>query len=147
MSPIHVKVVENEYELKLAHRIRHCVFVQEQKCKEENEIDEIDEKCTHFLLLKDQEEPIGTIRLVPVNDQVCLLGRMAIIKEERRKGYGKVLVKALESHAKSIGLKRIELHAQVTAQAFYHSLGYSILSHEIYVEEGMDHISLYKNLE
>ena len=71
---------------------------------------------------------------------------MAVNKEYRGKGLGRMLIKALEEHAKSIGIQTITLHGQVSAKGFYGSCGYEQNSDEVFEEEGIMHVHMVKKL-
>jgi len=51
--------------------VREAVFVDEQKVALENEFDEEDPRCWHWVLYAagEPESPVGTIRLVPFPQQ------------------------------------------------------------------------------
>lgn len=56
-----------------------------------------DSTSDHFLLYDSENDtkPIGTVRYYPL---LSKLGRLAIVRSARGKGYGYVLVKAMEDH-------------------------------------------------
>ena len=43
----------------------------------------------------------------------------------RQKGIGKIIMDALEAHAKEESLPKLKLHAQTHAEVFYKKLGYA----------------------
>lgn len=120
--------------------IRRKVFIDEQGVKEELEIDGSDIDAINLLLYVDNI-PIGTGRIIMTNDQYTL-GRISILKEFRKKGYGKVIVSNLVNKAYEIGGKTQFLHAQKQVIDFYKSLGFKVCSEE-YKEAGIIHRSMY----
>ncbi|PGH10696.1 hypothetical protein AJ79_05287 [Helicocarpus griseus UAMH5409] len=48
-----------------AMHVRTVVFVDEQRCVLENEMDADDARSWHWVLYNDQQKPVGVIRLVP----------------------------------------------------------------------------------
>jgi len=80
-------------ELTRAAKIRHQVFVDEQRLFQETDADENDRKSTHLIAELDGKI-IGTVRVFPVNDNGHWIGgRLAIQKECRGSGAGELLVR------------------------------------------------------
>lgn len=145
---ISVLKVTTPGQLKLAHFIRRQVFVEEQGVPQEHEIDDIDGICTHWIMLdSDSQKTIGTIRLVPGDQDNCTLGRMCIHKDQRRMGLARYLVQALETEAKLLGCKSIHVHAQTQTIAFYERLGYILSDGPEFAEEGIMHRSMVKSIK
>jgi predicted GNAT family N-acyltransferase len=61
-------------------------------------------------------------------------------------GLGRLLVLAIEQRAAERGLAAVELHAQTRACGFYQQLGYAPYG-EMFVEDGIEHISMRKQLQ
>lgn len=125
-----------------AAEIRIEVFMDEQGFK--NEMDDIDSYAEHLVAF-DGDRPVGTCRFFKKegsqNDYMA--GRIAVRKEYRGQGIGAELLEAVEKAVKEKGGRRIFLHAQTRAEAFYEKQGY--LSYgEIGYEEGCPHIWMYK---
>ena len=96
-----------------ARRIREEVFVREQGF--ENEFDETDQSASH-LILYDGEMPVAVCRFFP-GDQPgdYMVGRIAVIKECRGRNLGARLLKEAEKEIRTLGGRRILLHAQCRA--------------------------------
>lgn len=114
--------------------VRHPVFVHEQGVAAEREVDDCDPVSLHFLARDTQGKPIGTARLLPDGR----IGRVAVLKEWRRKGIGRALMQAALSGARERGDRRVTLHAQTHSLAFYESLGF-VAAGEEFEEEGIPH--------
>ncbi len=121
------------------HRIRNIVFIKEQNVKEDIEFDGTDADAIHLLLLEN-DIPVGTGRIILVNDDYRL-GRIAVLKEHRGKGYGREIVRQLIKHAYKIGGNRQYLHAQISVIPFYESLGFHVSGNE-FKEAGIRHIKM-----
>lgn len=122
--------------------IRETVFIEEQKVSRDDEFDGRDEECIQVLAC-DGDTLLGTGRLDPNYDGK--VGRVAVLKEHRRKGIGRRIMQALEQEAVRIGLKRIWFHAQLRAVPFYERLGYQSEG-PIFQEAGIDHVKMSRNL-
>ncbi|ORY90259.1 acyl-CoA N-acyltransferase [Leucosporidium creatinivorum] len=146
-----------ENEVQRAIDIRIEVFVHEQKFSMEDELDDKDSTSDHFILLSPSGTDAGTIRFHPPTGK---LGRLAVLKEHRGTGVGKLLVEALEEHvrmgrgrggvyARERGLKEVvvEAMAQWQAEPFYQKCGFETLTGERIIEDGYPHIKMVKTVK
>lgn len=123
--------------------IRKAVFVVEQGFR--NEFDRTDNDAYHAVLFTDEGIPAACGRLFTSDGRIYTIGRVAVIKEYRKKGFGEKIVTALENKARELGGTETMLSAQLRAKGFYEKLGY--LSHgDEYLDEYCPHISMKKSL-
>ena len=120
--------------------VRGSVFIEEQNIPLEIDVDGNDESYIHFVVY-DNRTPIGTARL----RHDGLLGRVAVLSKNGNQGIGKLLIKSIEDHARSLNIASIYFHAQITAVKFYIKFGYKTIG-EVYQEAGIDHISMEKHI-
>ncbi len=120
--------------------VREEVFVVEQNVPVEIEIDGEDPSCRHVAAL-DGERFIGTARLMPDGR----IGRVAVLKEYRRKGVGSQLINALLEMARSSGCTESYLHGQMDSIAFYEQLGF-VAEGGIFYEADIPHRTMRKPL-
>ena len=120
--------------------IRAQVFIIEQGVPAELEVDEQDPLSRHLLLFE-ENTPVATGRLTPDGH----IGRLAVLKPYRRKGYGSRIIKQLELIAAKNGLPQVALGAQIQALNFYKKLGYQVCS-EIFMDAGIKHRMMKKAL-
>jgi predicted GNAT family N-acyltransferase len=126
-----------------AFSIRKLVFIEEQGVPKEMELDEHDPVAWHALAYLDSQ-CIGTARLVILKDGVGgiggigRIGRMAVLPKYRKQGHGVRLLNALLDQGKAKGITQFELHAQLSAIAFYELFGF-IAQGAIYDEAGIAH--------
>jgi GNAT superfamily N-acetyltransferase len=85
-----------------------------------------EESQIHIAALALSGAVVGTVLLKPLSEDAVKLRQMAVSREMQGIGLGKKLVLFAESAAKDRGFQRIELHARISAQAFYQKLGYRI---------------------
>ena len=121
--------------------IRETVFIDEQNFK--TEFDEIDDIATHIVMYLDNQ-PVGCCRLYK-QDNEYHIGRIAVLKPYRGKGYGEKILLNAERVAKEKGADSISLSAQVRASGFYEKLGYKKHG-EIYFDEYCEHIAMKKDI-
>ena len=123
-----------------ASRIRFRVFVEEQRVPREIELDEHDDASLHAIAFE-KDLPIGTARLLPDGH----IGRMAVLKDWRRKGAGALMLTTLMKMAKLLGHKEIVLSAQKHAVPFYRKHGFAEEGAE-YMEAGIPHRDMRRRL-
>ena len=100
----------------------------------------------YYLVIKDSKNLLGTLLLEKCPDpQEFKMRQVAIRSDQQNKGYGKKLVEFSQEFAKSLGIKRIIVHARSTAREFYTKLGYSFKD-EIFSQVGIDHYLMWKDL-
>jgi predicted GNAT family N-acyltransferase len=125
-----------------AANIRVEVFVDEQGFSEEFDSD--DKNAIHFVGYVDGKA-VATSRVLTLGDNKYLIGRIAVIKVFRGKGFGSLIVKVAEEHIKRIGGKAILIHSQLQAADFYEKLGY-VKTGETDIEEGCPHCMMLKQI-
>lgn len=139
--------ITTQEDLQREFDIRVEVFVEEQKVPKEEEIDSYDHlgrECYHFLVTTDENQAIATgrIRLV---DGMGKLQRVAVRKEYRSHGVGRIIIQALEDKAKELGATKVKLDGQLQAQGFYEKLGYEVKS-GVFLDAGIEHVLMVKNV-
>jgi predicted GNAT family N-acyltransferase len=120
--------------------IRFTVFVEEQGVPREIELDEHDADSVHAVVF-DAEKPVATGRLLPDGH----IGRMAVLKDWRRRGIGALMLKALVERARARGDTEVVLAAQVRAVPFYRAHGF-VAEGDIYMEAGIPHQDMRRRL-
>jgi len=137
------KRVETAEDLQGAFRIRQLVFLVEQGIDEKEEFDVNDIFATHFIALK-EGKIIGTVRVFPKGEN-AVIGRLAILKEERNQGVGTKLMDLAIEYAKNNTAKLAVASVQVRASDFYESLGFKKKGEE-YMEVDIPHIKMVLEL-
>ena len=144
-----IKILKNKEELELGFALRIEVFVKEQNVPVELELDDKDysDNTVHIGYFHD-DNLIGVARLIDMDKDVIHIGRVVIDKEYRGQGIGRELIIGCENIAQQI-LKRkiiIELSAQIQAENFYKSLGYNRVNDIIYLDAGIEHVDMRKEI-
>ncbi len=128
--------------LKCLH-VRRKVFIEEQCISEEIEVDEHDHHSYHYLLLlnetNEKQKAIGTARWRITNEGIKL-ERLAVLKEYRNKGYGKVILLNILEDILPLN-KKIYLHSQDTAVKFYLKNGF-IIEGDSFLEADITHYKM-----
>lgn len=134
-----VKWLIGNDDLSDAYEVRFKVFVEEQKVPADIEIDDIDAVALH-LVVYDNGIPVGTGRVFEQNG-CYYLGRIAVLKEYRKRHIGSLIVKQLLRKAFELGADEVHIHAQISALEFYKKLGF-VPYGQPYDEAGIEHISM-----
>jgi putative N-acetyltransferase (TIGR04045 family) len=107
------------------HRIRHAVFVTEQRVFPESDVDAHDARTdvVHVLAMH-AGRPAGTVRLYPTGPGEWLGDRLAVLPEFRAAHIGAPLVRLAVATAGSLGGRLMRAHVQVANERFFHRLGW-----------------------
>jgi predicted GNAT family N-acyltransferase len=121
-------------------------FIKEQKVPVEEELDGLDPACIHFLGLY-ENTPVATARVRYIDKDTWKVERVAVIKEQRSKGFGKEIMENIENEAGKKKVSKLILNSQKNAIDFYKSLGFESLSDEFFYEAGIPHVQMEKILK
>ncbi|MEP2237874.1 MAG: GNAT family N-acetyltransferase [Maribacter sp.] len=125
-------------------QLRSEIFVVEQDCVYQD-IDGKDAKAIHVIGYKNNTVVAYTRIFKPGDyfDQASI-GRVAVHKDFRKFGYGKVImqasINAVEEHYNT---NEIKISAQKYLTKFYTDLGFNVTGEE-YLEDGIPHIAMIK---
>lgn len=147
IAPMNTRVIQvaNEEEFQQALAIRREVFIEEQEVPEDLEIDELEQVATHVLAYDDTGKPVATGRIIPYEGgKAGKMQRIAVLKNARTGGYGRVIMNKLEAIGRELGYTKFVLEAQTHAEGFYRKLGYVTVSDEPFLEAGIWHVKMEK---
>jgi predicted GNAT family N-acyltransferase len=135
-SSMAITRVRSQPELVQALTIRIRVFVKEQKVPAEVELDTDDQRASHFLATI-AGKAVGTARVV-LKHENAKIGRMAVLKNYRRRGVGAALLRRSILAAKRLHARQIYLNAQVVVIGFYERMGFRAVG-KVFTEAGIAH--------
>jgi len=136
MNEIRVESADFNDDRDSIYGIRKAVFVLEQAVPEEIEIDEHDALARHVIAWVDGRA-VGTGRLT-VEKEFGRIGRMAVLRDWRGRGVGRMILDTLIAAGSGMGLERFVLSAQCHAIPFYEESGF-VAEGPVYEEAGIDH--------
>jgi predicted GNAT family N-acyltransferase len=137
-----VQRVDTESAHEDALDVRYDVFVDEQGVPEDLEVDEHEERATHFVAYDDAGEPVAAARLREYDPGVGKVERVAVRESRRGEGFGAAVMDAVEAAAAD-EFDELYLHAQLHVEAFYADRGYE-RDGEAFTEAGIDHVAMRK---
>ncbi|MFL0251371.1 GNAT family N-acetyltransferase [Clostridium neuense] len=136
---LEVRWFKGSKNLKDGLELRKKVFVGEQDVPEDMEIDEFDKDCDHIVIYRDKA--VVAVGRIIFDNSKCFFGRIAVAKEYRGTGLGKILVTEMLKKAVEDGVREVFIHAQAYAQKFYEKLGFEAYG-EKFDEAGIEHVSM-----
>ncbi|MCC5875718.1 MAG: GNAT family N-acetyltransferase [Candidatus Sumerlaeia bacterium] len=120
-------------------KLREEVFIVEQQVPPNEEFDEIDLVAYHVLIIDDAGKSVATGRLYNHDDgSVGRIGRMAVAKQARGQGVGRMVLRALMAEGIRRRYQRMILDAQVQAIPFYENSGFIVYGEE-HLDCGIPH--------
>ena len=133
-----------EPQLKEALAIRMRVFVEEQGVAPALEIDDDAAVAWHVLARLDGA-PVGTARLVMLDQLRAKIGRVAVLPEHRGKGIASQLVKLLMEYARREGRTQAILDSQLPVMPLYEKLGFTAVG-EVFLDADILHRRMIRKL-
>ena len=128
-------------------KLRSEVFVVEQNCVYQD-LDGKDDKALHIIGTKDNEI-IAYTRIFRPHDyvKVASIGRVVIQKDQRKYGYGKIIMKeSIKAVEKYFNETTIHVSAQLYLERFYDELGFEQIG-DGYLEDGIPHIGMIRRIK
>ena len=120
--------------------IRQNVFIDEQQVPEDLEWDAEDKTAVH-ILGKEGNRPVACARILKDGQ----LGRLAVLKDYRKHGWGGRILKTAEQYLKDLHKNKLYLNAQANSYEFYFNNGYRP-SEELFWDANIPHIRMQKIL-
>ena len=125
--------------------LRIEVFVVEQECPLDEELDGQDDDAVHVALSRDGAV-VGTARLRTVQDgAVAKIERVAVKASLRGTGLGRAAMMAVEAQGRAAGCTEALLGGQLQALRFYEGLGY-VAEGPVFLDANIEHRWMRKPL-
>jgi predicted GNAT family N-acyltransferase len=136
-----IEIMNWEQAAPVAGPIRFSIFVDEQNVPPGIELDDRDPECLHAVAYDNDGKAIGTGRLLPDGH----IGRMAVVKDWRRRGVGDAILDALVEEARKRGHKEVVVSAQLQAAEFYRNHGF-VADGKVFKDAGILHEKMRRKL-
>ena len=108
------------------------------------EFDEHDTPDTKYIVLTDNDFPIATCRLYPLDDTSAMIGRVVVLPEYRSNGLGRRVIDEAELWIKELGFSKIIIESRDVAVGFYQKLGYAVCCNDVIHGDTFDCIRMEK---
>lgn len=99
----------------------------------------------HLAAYASEGSLMAYLNLTPADADTVKMRQVAVATNRQGQGIGSQLVAESETVAKSLGFKKMSLHARETAVSFYQRLGYAIEG-ERFEEVSIPHFKMEKSL-
>lgn len=132
-------ITSKDDDYKFVKNIRTAVFTDEQGADADKEFDSL-ESISDFALLYENENAVATARLVKTAGG-HKIGRIAVLKQYRGRGYGDTVVRAVTQRAFDYGADTVYVDAQNYAVPFYEKIGFKAVGREL-MDRGLPHIPM-----
>jgi predicted GNAT family N-acyltransferase len=142
--PYEIRRLRGEEELNAALELRHAVFCVEQGVPEHEELDGRDREGVHLVAVSEDGQVLATCRLLMIG-ATAQFSRLAVRADARRRGIAAALLDLADAETKSLGGRRLVLHAQTYARELYEQAGYRPRG-RVFWEAGIEHIAMEKHL-
>ena len=110
------------------------------------EFDEHDTPDTKYIVLTDDDFPVATCRLFPIDESLAMIGRVVVLDEYRSKGLGRRVLNEAESWLRELGFKKAAVESRDVAVGFYQKLGYTVTDTALIHGDTFDCIRMEKTL-
>jgi len=138
------QIDKNSTEFDEVYNIRLTVFTGEQNVPINMLVDDADENAVQIAAYEN-ESIVGCGRIV-INENIGIIGRVAVLADKRKFGIGKLICEKLINIAVAdYNVSEITLQSQCTARKFYEKLGFTA-DGGTFVKAGIEHIEMKKEV-
>ena len=127
------------------YALRRDVFETEQNIPRPLDRDPFDYSADHVVAYDGAGRCVGTGRVVRIDSRTAQIGRMAVAKDERKRGVGALVLEALERMASMRGISELTVNSQIPAESFYKNRGY-VRASDVFLDQGVPHVLMRKSL-
>ena len=90
------------------------------------EFDEHDGPETKYIVVTDNEFPIATARMYPLDKDSMMIGRVVVLPEYRHQGIGTMVVSECEVWAEDLHFSKTVVESRDNKVEFYEQMGYEV---------------------
>ncbi|MBR3107553.1 MAG: GNAT family N-acetyltransferase [Clostridia bacterium] len=90
------------------------------------EFDEHDGPDTKYIVIIDNDFPIATARMCPLDEKSMMIDRVVVLPEYRRQGIGTMVVSECEVWAEELGYSKAVVESRDNKVAFYEQMLYEV---------------------
>lgn len=144
INQVHLSNADDEF--KKIINLRYEVLRKPWNQPIETATDDLEKTSFNAFIKNEHNDIIACGRLQINHNQIGQIRYMAVAPNLQGKGYGQMILKFLESHAKQLQLKSIELQARENALEFYKKNGYAIKEKSFLLWGIIQHYLMVKDL-
>ena len=109
-----------------AYYVRIQAMAKKHHITLRQEFDEHDGPGTRYIVVTDQDFPIATARMYPLDDRSMMIGRVVVLPEYRHQGIGTMVVHACEDWAEELGFTKAVVESRDNKVQFYEQMMYEV---------------------
>lgn len=114
-----------------AYYVRIQAMAKKHHINLRQEFDDHDTPETRYIVVTDDEFPIATARMYPIDKETMMIGRVVVLPEYRHQGIGTMVVYACEEWAEEEFCSRVIVESRENKTEFYESMGYEIIGEPV----------------
>ena len=146
LSKYEIIRAEETYQQAGAYYVRIQAMAKKHHISLRQEFDEHDTPDTKYIVITDDEFPIATARMYPIDEKNVMIGRVVVLPEYRHMGIGSKVMTECEAWAKELGFSNAVVESRDNKVKFYEQLGYEICGEPIQGDTFLC-IRMVKNLQ
>lgn len=108
-----------------AYYVRIQAMAKKHHITLRQEFDEHDTPDTKYIVILDNDFPIATARIYPLDSESVMIGRVVVLPEYRHRGIGTMVIHECEQWTVELGYKKAVLESRDNKTAFYRQIGYT----------------------
>ncbi len=109
-----------------AYYVRIQAMAKKHHITLRQEFDAHDGPDTKYIVVTDDDFPIATARMYPLDDRRMMIGRVVVLPEYRRQGIGTMVVSACEAWAEELHYGKTVVESRENKVAFYRQMLYEV---------------------
>lgn len=109
-----------------AYYVRIQAMAKKHNISLRQEFDEHDTPDTKYIVVTDNDFPVATARMYPIDENHMMIGRVVVLPEYRGRGLGTMVVSECEKWAEEQGFSHAVVDSRDNKIAFYEFMGYEI---------------------
>ena len=109
-----------------AYYVRIQAMAKKHHITLRQEFDEHDGPDTKYIVVTEQEFPVATARMYPLDDRSMMIGRVVVLPEYRHQGLGTLVVSECEDWAEELYFSTAVVESRENKVGFYEQSGYEI---------------------
>ena len=109
-----------------AYYVRIQAMAKKHRIPLRQEFDEHDTPDTKYIVVTDEDFPIATARMYPLDNESMMIGRVVVLPEYRHQGIGTMVVRACEEWAEELYYSKTVVESRDNKTAFYEELDYTV---------------------
>ena len=109
-----------------AYYVRIQAMAKKHHIALRQEFDEHDGPDTKYIVIIDNDFPIATARMCPLDEKSMMIDRVVVLPEYRRQGIGTMVVSEREVWAEELGYSKAVVESRDNKVAFYEQMLYEV---------------------